>query len=262
MWVIRHRNFRVLLHFPGWDILRAAAVVMAAGWTGAGATELSPAAATLIAPVHAAFERVRMEQSKAGSPKDIRDRLVRLGQLDQAGRDVLQTIDLSGLSPEQRAAASAAAWAEIDAQDAADRAALDALLPRSGWFTISLYGAAASAAAWSVVQHQTDDSQFMAAMLDRMAPAARKHDVNPHDYALLVDRVAMLQGKDQVYGSQFVCVDHHWTLYKLADPANVELRRKSLGLTETESQVKARIATYAPCFFSPAKNVGRPATPR
>ena len=211
---------------------------------------LSPAAAVLIAPVHAAFARIRSEQAEQGPPIDVRDRLVRLGRLDQAGRDIMQTIDLSPLAPDQRMAASSAAWREISAQDAADRAALNDLLPKAGWFTIPLYGEAASDAAWSVVQHQTDDAPFMAAMLARMEVPAHRHEIGPHNFALLVDRVAMLQNREQTYGSQFVCVDHHWTLYKLADPADVDARRRDLGLNETEGQVKARIATYAPCFFA------------
>jgi hypothetical protein len=156
---------------------------------------------------------------------------------------------LTALPPPQRTVAAAQAWAEIDAQDAADRKALVALLPRTGWFTISHYGAAASHAAWSVVQHQTNDPQFMAAMLKRMTPAAMHGDVDPSDYALLADRVAMLQHREQLYGSQFVCVAHRWTLYPLADPAHVDDRRNAIGYHVTEAQTMARLATYAPCYF-------------
>ncbi len=38
------------------------------------------------------------------------------------------------------------------------------------WFTIPRFGAAASHAAWSIVQHQTNDPAFMAAMLARRWP--------------------------------------------------------------------------------------------
>ena len=197
---------------------------------------------------------VEARQAKQGPPKSVADRLVRLGDIDQAGRNVMQMIDLTPLPASERDEASNAAWNEINAHDAADRAALEALLPSEGWFTISGYGKAASEAAWSVVQHQTNDPAFMAAMLKRMDRPARRHDVDPHDYALLSDRVAMLDHQAQTYGSQFTCVDHHWTLYELQDPQHVEQRRKALGLTETEVQVKARVATYAPCFFAKPKS--------
>ena len=161
----------------------------------------------------------------------------------------MQMIDLLPLPPAQRDAASMVAWNEINAQDAADRAALEALLPQRGWFTVSAYGKAASHAAWSVVQHQTEDPAFMAAMLRRMDGPARRHDVDPHGFALLSDRVAMLEHRPQTYGSRFVCSDHRRTLYELGDPRQVDQRRQALDLTETEDQVKARLASYAPCFF-------------
>ncbi len=215
---------------------------------------LSPQAATLIAPVHAAFARVRAAQARQAPPNTVSDRLVRLGELDQAGRDVMQTIDLSPLPPPEREAASSSAWAEINAQDAVDRAAFEALLPPQGWFTISAYGQRASDAAWSVVQHQTEDPAFMAAMLARMDGPAQQHDVDPHSFALLYDRVAMLEHRPQTDGSQFTCINHRWTLYDLRDPDQVDQRRKAIGLAETEQQVKARIATYAPCFIPKHKS--------
>ena len=228
-------------------ILLAAAMCSSPPATASPA--LSPQAAMLIAPVHDALARVKARQDSQGSPRTVSERLVQLGELDQAGRDVMQMIDLSPLPPTQREAASASAWSEIDAQDAADRATLEALLPQRGWFTVSAYGQVASEAAWSVVQHQTNDPSFMAAMLTRMEGPARRHDVDPHDFALLYDRVAMLEHRPQTYGSQFVCTDHRWTLYELSDPGQVDQRRKTLGLTETEKQVTARVASYAPCFI-------------
>ena len=215
--------------------------------SASGAPVLSRQAQALIAPVHAAFVRVRTEQ--ASPPKNVSERLIRLGELDQAGRAIMQVTDLSSLPPAEWEPASSAVWNEINAQDAADRDALVSLLPQRGWFTISAYGKPASDAAWSVVQHQTDDPSFMAAMLRRMEGPAQHHDVDAYDYALLYDRVAMLAHRPQTYGSQFKCIDHHWTLYTLRNPAQVDERRERLGLVETEEQVKARIATYPPCFF-------------
>ena len=224
-------------------------LVFTGRYPGAWATTLSPDAQARIAPVHEALERVRLAHDKEGPARDTSAKLIRLGELDQAGRNVMQMIDLTTLPPEQRDLASTQIWREIDAQDAVDRAALVQMLPRYGWFTISSYGKSASEAAWSVVQHQTDDPAFMSTMLDRMRPAALKGDVDPSNYALLVDRVAMLQHRPQLYGSQFVCEDHHWALYELQNPEGVETRRMALHLPETEAQVKAKIATYAPCYF-------------
>lgn len=215
-------------------------------------TELSSQAESLIAPVHQAFRNVAIRQSEMAPAVSTSEKLVRLGQLDRAGRDTFQMIDLSRLPPDQRLAASDRAWSEINAQDLSDEEEIKKLLPEKGWFTISLYGGKASNAAWSIVQHQTNDPSFMEQMLNRIEEAARRNEVNKKDYAMLVDRVSWLEHKPQLYGNQFVCVNHKWTLYDLEDPQNVDQRRKELGLTTTEEQVKAKIATYAPCFFHPA----------
>ena len=67
------------------------------------------------------------------------------------------------------------------------------------------------------------------------------------------DRVAMLEHRPQTYGTQFICTDHRWTLYQLMKPEDVDRRRAALGLSETEQQVRAQIASYPPCFVPARK---------
>ncbi len=214
------------------------------------AAALPPDAAQAILPVHLALQRVRDAQAALGPARDVDERLVRLGELDQAGRNVLHAIDLSRLPPDERLPASAAMWRELNAQDKADQLALAALMPARGWFTTDRYGPAASEAAWSVIQHATDNLPLMADALARMTPAARTHHVRPDDYGMLADRVVLLENKPQTYGTQFRCADHRWRLYKLRDPSGVDERRRALGMSETEEAEAARIATYPPCYFA------------
>ena len=212
---------------------------------------LSVEAQRAIRPVHDALQRVRDEQARQGPPCSVPDRLIRLGDLDQAARTVLPNIDLSRLPWSERVPASDAMWHEINAQDAADQAALMAIMPATGWFTSDRYGAAASTAAWSVVQHATYNLPLMRTALGRIKRAERRHRVSADDYAKLLDRVAMLRHEPQAYGTQFTCVDHRWKLYDLADPAHVEQRRASLGMSETQHQETVRMASYPACFFGP-----------
>lgn len=212
---------------------------------------LTTTAEQAILPVHEGLQRVRDAQARRGPPKDVSERLIRLGELDQAGRELLHTIDLSRLPTEERLPASSAMWQEINAQDADNQAALVALMPQDGWFTSDRYGEQASRAAWSVVQHATDNIPLMQMALARMTPAVQAHLVAPDGYGMLYDRVAMLQDRPQTYGTQFKCVDHHWQLYSLLDPAHVEDRRRALGMIETAASEAARIATYPPCYFKP-----------
>ena len=227
-----------------------ALAVLLVGVSAAGsAAALTPAAEQAILPVHEALQRVRDAQAGAGAPGDLAERLVRLGALDQAGRALLHGIDLSRLAEEERVPASEAMWREIGAQDAQDQAALVALLPAEGWFTSDRVGAEAASAAWSVVQHATENLGLMQAVLERMTPAVGAGLVAADDYGKLFDRVAMLRGEPQTYGTQFKCVDHAWRRYPMLDPEHVEERRRALGMSGTAAEDAAVIATYPPCWF-------------
>ena len=231
------------------DGLRAFAVVLVGVLAAGHAAALTPAAEQAIRPVHEALQRVREAQADAGPPGSLAERLARLGALDQAGRTMLPGIDLSRLPEAERVPASVAMWREIDAQDAEDQAALVALLPAQGWFTSDRVGEAASSAAWSVVQHATGNLELMQTVLERMTPAVGTGLVAADDYAKLLDRVAMLRGEPQTYGTQFKCVDHVWRQYPMLDPEHVEDRRRALGMRETAAGEAVVIAAYPPCWF-------------
>jgi hypothetical protein len=214
------------------------------------AMALSPEAEQAIDSVRSALQHVRDDQSRRGSAGDENEQLIRLGELDQAGRSVMQVTDLSNLSPEEKTAVSRTVWAEIDAQDAVNEAELVSLIPPRGWFTADRYTPEAASAAWSVVQHAVTNLPLMERALAELGPAARAHSIPADEFGMLSDRVAMLKGRPQTYGSQFKCVDHRWSLYDLEDPAHVDDRRRDLGMTTTEEQVKERIAASPPCVFA------------
>lgn len=218
-----------------WGFLRA----------GGRAQALTAEAEQAILPVHQAMQRERDAQAGSGPARDLSERLVRLGALDQAGRALLHTVDLSKLAEEERVPASQAMWREINVQDAEDQVAL---MPQEGWFTSDRVGAAAASAAWSVVQHATENLGLMRTVLERMTPAVGA-GVVADDYAKLLDRVAMLEGRPQTYGTQFKCVDHTWKRYPMLDPEHVEERRRALGMSETAAEDAARIGAYPPCYF-------------
>lgn len=215
----------------------------------AGADALAPAAERAILPVHQALQRVRVAQEQAGAPRDLAERLVRLGALDQAGREEMPSVDLSLLPEAERVPASEAMWREVNAQDAADQEALVALLPAEGWFTSDRVGEAALRAAWEVVQHATGNLALMRTVLGRMTAAVQARLVAPDDYGKLFDRVAMLEGRPQSYGTQFKCVDHAWRRYEMLEPEHVDERRRALGMSGTAEEAATRVAAYPPCYF-------------
>ena len=51
------------------------------------------------------------------------------------------------------------------------------------------------------------------------------------EYAKLFDRIALYEGRQQRYGTQFVPSPTGWHAWDLEDPAQVDVRRAELGLS-------------------------------
>lgn len=222
------------------------AVLMLAGQAPKGA--LTPEAQALIAPVREAYETVEARQAKLPPPKDARERLERMGELDQVGRVALAPIDFKVLSPEQSQLARAEVWVEIGKRDRANQAALKAMMPKTGWFERSTYGENASEGAFLIVQHAVNDPDLMRDVLARMEPLIAKGEVNGPQWAMLYDRVALeFDKKPQRYGTQVTC-EHGtpWRLQDLENPSEVDARRKAVGFTTTIAEYVKRFPGLCP----------------
>jgi len=87
-------------------------------------------------------------------------------------------------------------------------------------------------AAFLLVQH--GESEFQKEMLPLVREAYRAHKLSGQNYALLLDRVLVKEGKPQVYGTQAKSFDK-WkgnepVLEPIEDEANVDRRRAEVGL--------------------------------
>jgi hypothetical protein len=71
-------------------------------------------------------------------------------------------------------------------------------------------------------------------------------DATPAHYALLVDRMRMADGKDQLYGSQFVRTDDGSTVapWPIEDAEHVDDRRRRVGLTPLAEQSREMREQY------------------
>lgn len=216
---------------------------------------------TLSAPAQAAvdafrakLDAVRDRHRRAGPPESVAGEIARMVELDQTARMSHDVPDSLGEADAD--AALAAIWRDIDALDAANTDRLQALLPRDGWFRNSRDGAQITANAWLIVQHSPDNA-FMDTALARMGPLARRGEVDGHDYALLLDRVAMFRGQPQTYGSQGVCDGTRWVIWQTRDADTVDARRAAIGWSETQAQTIKRLPIGKPCSqkFEP-RNTG------
>ncbi|MGD1840067.1 MAG: DUF6624 domain-containing protein [Thermonemataceae bacterium] len=116
---------------------------------------------------------------------------------------------------------------------------LNEIIDDIGYPTSEKVGAEASEAAWLVIQHAIGKPSFMkkcAALLESLV-SEYKIDLRPLVY--LTDRIAVFEGKPQLYGTQF-----DWDENGLLSPSlfddltKVNQRRKALGFNTLEEQTQ------------------------
>lgn len=116
------------------------------------------------------------------------------------------------------------------------------IVAQHGWPGRSLVGEDGSHAAWLLVQHATQDPDFMNRCRGLMERAVKRGEASPKDYAYLVDRVRLQRGKMQLYGTQFIQDSRgRLILQPLKDPEEVDERRHKMGLeplAEYEAQLR------------------------
>jgi len=97
-----------------------------------------------------------------------------------------------------------------------------------GW---KLVGTDGSEAAWLVAQWAIEDVGLQRRCLEMLEVAVACNDADPVHFAYLADRVCMNDGRDQLYGSQFVLgEDGELEAWPVDDASAVDARRKRLGL--------------------------------
>ncbi|MPR33119.1 DUF6624 domain-containing protein [Salmonirosea aquatica] len=114
---------------------------------------------------------------------------------------------------------------------------LSDIIDTIGYPTLNKVGKEASEAAWLVVQHAIGQPDFMKKFAKLLERAVNENEAEPRSLAYLIDRIAVLEGKPQQYGTQF-----DWDESGKLNPnpyddlAKVNQRRKDIGLNTLEEQ--------------------------
>lgn len=80
---------------------------------------------------------------------------------------------------------------------------LKQIMKQHGWPGRASVGEEAAYAAWMVLQHSISDPGFQRQGLKLIKAAAAKGEVDPKLAAMLEDRICILEGRAQKYGTQF-----------------------------------------------------------
>jgi hypothetical protein len=112
------------------------------------------------------------------------------------------------------------------------------ILDQYGWLGPDKIGAAGNQTLFLVIQHS--ETPIQQKYLPMMREAVKNKNAKGSSLALLEDRVALREGRKQIYGSQ-LSTDNATgitTLLPLEDPDHVDERRASVGLQPLADYIK------------------------
>lgn len=124
---------------------------------------------------------------------------------------------------------------------------LNDIIDTIGYPTIDKVGKEANEATWLVIQHSIGQPEFMKKSAKLLESAVIENKADQKSLAYLIDRISVLEGKPQLYGTQFDW-DENGNLSPnyFDDLSKVNERRKSIGLNTLEEQtevIKKRVET-------------------
>jgi hypothetical protein len=152
-------------------------------------------------------------------------------------------------SDKQKAREQDSIWRIIALKDASNLIKVKAIIDKYGWLGPNEIGDQGSSTLFLVIQHSDQITQEK--YLPLMRAAVKNGKARPAELALLEDRVAIGQGKKQIYGSQLIGDNKtgQYTLSPIEDEINVNKRRAEVGLQPIEEYVKQWGIEYkAPSF--------------
>lgn len=178
--------------------------------------------------------RSNKEKTEANFDKPLVAMLDTIYQNDQKYRQQIKGIEEKhGWNSDEMKAL----WKVISEKDSINLIKVKTVLDERGWLGADVIGGRGNATLFLVIQHA--DLATQQKYLPMMRDAAKKGNAQPASLALLEDRVALGEGKKQVYGSQIGTdpkTGEHYVL-PLTDPDNVNKRREQVGLGTIEDYI-------------------------
>ena len=129
-------------------------------------------------------------------------------------------------------------WATIGLKDSINLIKTKAILDKYGWLGKDIIGDPGNTTLFLIIQHA--DLATQTKYLPMMREAVAHGKAAASNLALLEDRVAIRQGKKQIYGSQIARDPDTKEYYvsPLEDPDNVDTRRANVGLNTMAEYVQ------------------------
>lgn len=167
------------------------------------------------------------------------DELVQMAIGDQVAAHAFPTQEYEHLSLEE--------WKSFkDSVYRTHQKRLEEIMDTQGYPGYDLVGRSGESSFWVMAQHSDHNPVFQKRVLDAMRVEVNKGNANAGRYAYLVDRVKVNTGGQQVYGSQvgYDFITGKAKSIDLADPDNVNVRRKEVGLEPLEDYLAEMTADH------------------
>jgi hypothetical protein len=156
-----------------------------------------------------------------GTDAALRDRLIKMGDEDQAVRGFAHGRQVAGTTKEM--------IQKMPQTDARLTTELQGIVKASGWPTIALVGIEASNAAMLILTH-TPDHAWQRQLLPQLQQLADTGKIDGSSLALVIDKELVAEGKLQRYGSQFKFINGAMAMFAVEDPSNLDQRRAKVLL--------------------------------
>lgn len=129
-------------------------------------------------------------------------------------------------------------WKTMLIMDSINLIKVKKIIDENGWLGSDIIGEQGNKTLFLVIQHADYKTQM--AYLPVLREAVKNHNAKASHLALLEDRVALSQGKKQIYGSQ-VGQDNktgEYYIFPVEDPENIDKRRAEVGLGPISEYLK------------------------
>jgi hypothetical protein len=124
----------------------------------------------------------------------------------------------------------------IHEKDSINLVKVKAIIDRYGWLGADSIGQQGNSTLFLVIQHSDLGTQEK--YLPLMKEAVKNDKASAADLALLIDRVEMGNNRPQIYGSQLTMKGGEPAFHPILDEANVNKRRKEVGLEPLEDYAR------------------------
>jgi hypothetical protein len=122
---------------------------------------------------------------------------------------------------------------EMEAVHRDNAAWLAELVARRGWPGRAAAGIDGASAAWRILQHAIGEPALMRGLFPQVCDAVACGEAEAGELAMLEDRIRVLEGRPQRYGTQYDWNDGGTAMVPIVgvdDPEHVETRRCDVGL--------------------------------